>query len=174
VTSGFAQSLDAVTAGTWVLTDGTTVIQRSFSIDPASFLPKQQSDEYQFTEIPNWIQIITVGGESRVYARNSGDACASATGCTYKGHFVKKLSRENVALPGRSGGAIRVSGTLKGTFTDQDGNVSHGVYARLSFETSPATDPDSYRVLPCTQGTLTIELQPWNGNPQFQWAKSLQ
>jgi hypothetical protein len=161
-----AQTFNAAASvsGVWALYgEPFTITQYDMAFDPGAFKAHQESDVYEFTHIPGYFQMITVGGVTRIWANTNQNWCASATGCTFIGTF-DKLEETLVTIPKTAtvteSQVMRVGGTARGTFTDASGTVYGHVRARLYFETNPAVNPDFSEPVNQAPGELIIILQP--------------
>ena len=156
------QNLDTAmsVSGVWgMYGDDMKIIQYDIGFDPAAWRAHQQGDVYDFTHQPGFLQFMTVKGVTKIWANTNQNKCASLTGCTYEGTFIRPLRETLVALPDDSI-VMRVSGTTKGKFTDASGNIHEQVLARLYFETNPSTDPDFDSPVSFAPGQLIIDLSP--------------
>jgi len=103
---------------------------------PNAWEPTKTVDVFEFPEIPNTLEIITVGKVTKVWAQATSNACSGGAGfgCTFEGKFSK--FRQSVTRI-MDQDVLRVSGNLIGTFRDMNGVTHDGVVARMYFETIP-------------------------------------
>ncbi len=160
VVSASAQQVTGDTQFATILPDFQgQILQYAFPISPfGGWVENQHLPKYEFTELPNVVQVQTVKGQTQIYLKDVHDICGPKAGsfgaCIFTGILTGDLVVANEVL--LDSAYQHVSGTFVGTFTDAQGDVYQNIPALLSFDTFPTIDTVYWP----SYGGVTIVLQP--------------